>query len=120
MNEHALAQAGWREIGLWLIGRRKRIRVTGRSMAPLLQPDEEVLVDLQAYRTDTPCVGEIVLTTHPHQPEQKIIKQVYALLPDGRIELRGVNPDPTHSTDSRQWGPFAPAEILGRVSARFA
>lgn len=112
-----LPQASRREVWLWLTGRRKRVRVTGNSMLPLFKPEEELLVDLQAYVNRSPQIGDIVLTTHPDQPDLKIIKRVSAILQNGQIEMSGDNP--AASTDSREWGPFEPHQILGKATARF-
>lgn len=82
-------------------------------MFPLLKPGDEVLMK--------PCrwyqLGDIVVTSHPHQPSLKIIKRIHAILPDDTVILYGDNP--AQSTDSRQFGPVARSRLLGRVTCRF-
>ena len=85
-------------------------------MAPTLRPGDHVLVDLGAYRRSGPAPGDVVLASHPHTGAA-IIKRVAEVLGDGRIELRGDNPD--LSTDSRDYGPVRPESVRGRVVARF-
>ena len=92
-----LPPTGLLELLRWLLRRRKRYRVTGNSMRPLLVPGDEVLADPNAYRGRVPLVGEIVVAPHPHTPGLKIIKRVAAVHPDGYVHLRGDNPD--ESTD---------------------
>jgi nickel-type superoxide dismutase maturation protease len=102
---------------LWLLRRRMRLRVTGFSMLPTLQPGEEVLVNCHAYVNTLPQLGDIVLTQHPQQTQVKIIKRIVAIAECGGCLLQGDNP--AESTDSRQWGAIAPGKILGKVVCRF-
>lgn len=105
-----------KEIILWLIRLRRRYRVTGPSMRPLLADDDEVLVDRGAYRRQAPRVGDIVIAWHPTQPALQIVKRVTGICEDGRYHLQGDNPDPARNTPSR-----VPVQlILGRVTSRFA
>ncbi len=103
---------------LWLLRLRRRFRVAGASMMPLLEPGDEVLVDPRAYRDSPPQVGEIVLAQHPFQPELKMVKRVASILEDGGCYLAGDNS--LESSDSRSFGPVPPDRILGRVTGRFA
>lgn len=112
-----LPPSTWRDLLLWLLRRRRRVRVVNRSMVPLLQPDDEVLVDYAAYRTRPPQVGDIVVARHPQHPELKIIKVVDAVLSDGRVFLVGLNG--AESADSRHFGAVPPSLLLGRVTSRF-
>lgn len=102
---------------LLLLKRRKRFRVTGVSMLPLLQPGEEILVNPKAYQFQMPQVGDIVVAQHPHHENLRLIKRVAAVLEDGSCFLQGDNA--TLSTDSRSFGIVAPEQILGRVTSRF-
>jgi nickel-type superoxide dismutase maturation protease len=105
-----------REFLLWLLRRRRRYRVTGGSMQPLLKVDDEVLVDPRAYRHRPPGVGEIVVADHPTRAGLQIIKRVKETHNDGTFLLAGDNPDPTQTSSS-----LVPAGlILGRVTSRFA
>jgi len=105
------------ELLLWLLRLRKRFRVTGASMLPLLEPGQEVLIDQRAYRQRPPQPGDIVVAQHPYQPGLKIIKRVTAVSIDGRYFLQGDNPH--ESSDSRSFGAVSPQLILGQVTSRF-
>ena len=86
-------------------------------MSPLLEPGEEVLVDLRAYRRQLPRPGDIVVARHPYQQDLRIIKRVVMVTDDGRCRLKGDNV--VESTDSRSFGMVPPSQILGRVTSRF-
>lgn len=102
----------------WLLRQRQRRQIEGDSMRPLLQPGEEVLVNFRAYHQAAPQVGEIVVAEHPQKPGLEIIKRIAMGLPDDTYVLYGENL--AASSDSRQFGPVARSQILGRVTCRFA
>ncbi len=107
---------------LWLLGRRWRLRVVGYSMAPLLLPGEEVLVNPQVYRGQSPQPGDLVVARHPHRPQLRVIKWVvYGVVrhPQGEpgYFLAGLNP--RASTDSRSFGLVPQDHLLGQVICRF-
>lgn len=105
-----------KEIFLWLIRLRRRYRVSGSSMWPLFAADDEVLVDLRAYRRQSPRIGEIVIARHPTQAGLQIIKRIRGVSKDGRFQLLGDNPDPAQNSPS-----LVPSRlILGRVTSCFA
>lgn len=105
-----------KEFFLWLLGLRRRYRVTGPSMRPLLAADDEILVDQGAYRRQPPRVGDLVIARHPTQAGLRIVKRVTGICANGRYQLRGDNPDPSRNTPCR-----VPAGlIIGRVTSRFA
>jgi len=111
-----MQQSNCKEILLWLTRRRQRCRVMGPSMLPLLSSDDEVLVDLLAYRYKPPLVGDIVIARHPTRVELQIIKRIKGVDEDGRYQLRGENPDSTRNSPV-----LVPLSlILGRVTSRFA
>lgn len=112
-----LKSGGLREFLLWLLRRRHRFRVSGNSMLPLLEPDQEVLIDPAAYRQVFPQPGDIVVVSHPHQPHKRLIKRVSAVLDNQRYFVVGDNP--LESTDSRTFGPVSLEQILGQVTSRF-
>lgn len=105
------------EFLLWLLRLRRRLRVTGTSMLPLLKPGQEVLVNPRAYRQVPPCPGDIVVARHPYHTDLQLIKRVVAITDDGRCHLEGDNPN--ESTDSRTFGAIPVSTILGRVTSRF-
>jgi nickel-type superoxide dismutase maturation protease len=105
------------ELLLWILRLRRRVRVAGASMSPLLHPGDEVLVDVRAYRGKPPRIGDIVVARHPYQSRLQIIKRVVKVLEDGSYHLAGDNP--IESSDSRAFGAMSPMLLLGRVTSRF-
>lgn len=116
MKQKLLESNNW-EILLWLVRRRKRFKVAGKSMLPLLQPGEEILVDLTAYQKSHPQVGDIVVASHPRHPDYHIIKRVAFIENSQEIFLLGDNP--SESTDSRSFGTVKFEQIIGKVTSRF-
>lgn len=106
-----------REFLLWLLRRRRRFRVTGNSMLPLLNLGDEVLVDPKAYLHFRPRPDDIVVAQHPNRRNVRLIKRVTTVNDNGDCYLAGDNR--LESTDSRTFGPVSAANILGRVTSRF-
>ena len=104
-----------RELLLWLLRQRRRFRVTGNSMLPLLQPGDLVLVNQSAYADRLPEPGELVVARHPDRPSWLLVKRVAAVLDDEKCLLIGDNP--VESTDSRSFGAVPLDLILGRVTS---
>ena len=102
---------------LLLIGKRQRFKVVGRSMLPLLQPEEEILIDPSAYQKHKPQINDVILTNHPYNARLKIVKRVAQVADDNSYYLIGDNPE--ESTDSRHWGRINRQKIIGRVTNRF-
>lgn len=102
---------------LLLVGRKKRLRVVGRSMLPSLKPGEEILIDSSVYRKSSPQVDDIVVIFHPHKPKIIIIKRIISILKDGSYFLQGDNS--AESQDSRDWGTINRTQILAKVTHRF-
>jgi len=102
---------------LWLLRLRRRFRVAGNSMMPLLKPGDELLIDPKAYRRKSPCPGDIVVARHPYRTDLKLVKRVISVFEDGRCYLRGDNP--LESTDSDAFGSMPLELIIGRVTSRF-
>lgn len=112
-----LKSGGLPEFLLWVMRRRRRFRVSGPSMLPLLEPGQEVLIDPAAYRHQLPQAGDIVVVVHPHRPQMRLIKRITTVLDDHRYVVEGDNP--LASTDSRSFGPIRVDQIVGRVTSRF-
>ncbi|WP_036479305.1 nickel-type superoxide dismutase maturation protease [Myxosarcina sp. GI1] len=112
-----LPTSNFRELLLWLLRRRKRFRVTGNSMQPLLQPGEEILIDRHAYQNRVPQIGDIVVATHPFRSGLTVVKRIALVMEDGSLFLKGDNF--TESTDSRTFGTVNLKYILGKVTSRF-
>ena len=96
-----------------LIFRRSHgVRVEGDSMIPSLRSGDRVLID----PTASVKPGDIVLARHPYKTSVRILKRLSFIESDGRIFLKGDNPD--DSTDSRTFGSIANSDVLGKVVAR--
>jgi nickel-type superoxide dismutase maturation protease len=104
------------DVVLWLLRQRRRFRVVGASMLPLLEAGTEVLINPAAYRQQLPQPGDLVVAHHPHQPGLRLIKWVVYVDP-GRCFLQGLNT--AASTDSREFGLVLQRDILGQVVCRF-
>ena len=112
-----LSDITYSEFFLWIFRRRKRFRVTGNSMQPLLQPGEEILINPFAYQKALPQINDLVVAIHPHQKDLEIVKRIHRIDEDGTFFLLGDNPN--HSTDSRNFGAIALKNIIGKVTTRF-
>lgn len=117
MTTTDLAASSYQEFFLWLLGKRKRFRVQGNSMLPLLQPGEEILIDRHAYQNSLPQIGELVVAIHPEKSNLPIVKRVKAITPEGKYFLIGDNL--AQSTDSNAFGAVSLEHILGKVTSRF-
>ena len=106
--------AGWLELLLWSVGRRRRYRVSGRSLLPLLQDGDEVLAKPRATCRE----GDLVVASHPFRRDVVLVKRLAGWDEDGRARLLGDNP--AESTDSRGLGTFRPESLLARVTSRLA
>lgn len=85
-------------------------------MYPTLRDGDEILVDPRALQHRAPEPGEIVLALHPFKTGVHMVKRVWAVMPDGRVVLRG--DERIESSDSRSFGPVSRALILGLVTGR--
>jgi nickel-type superoxide dismutase maturation protease len=112
-----LPKANLRSLFLLLIGRRKRFKIVGKSMQPLLEPGEEILINPYAYIKAQPKINDLIITSHPHNSQLTIIKRVTEMAVDGSYFLTGDNQ--AESTDSRHWGTVCQKKILGKVTSRF-
>jgi nickel-type superoxide dismutase maturation protease len=112
-----LKDAHLSELLLWVIKLRRRFRITGNSMLPMLKPGDEVLVNPRAYRSLLPHAGDIVVAQHPYRTDLCLVKRVVEVFSDGRCFIKGDNP--SESTDSCSFGAVTPERILGRVTSRF-
>jgi nickel-type superoxide dismutase maturation protease len=106
-----------REFLLWLLRRRRRVRVVEESMLPLLKPGDELLYDPHAYRKRSPVKGDLVVAMHPIRPNFKLVKRITAINADGTYFLEGDNFE--LSTDSREFGSVAGELLIGRITSRF-
>ncbi len=112
-----LPQTNLLALFLLSIGRRKRFKIVGQSMLPLLKQGEEILIDPYAYRKSPPQINDVVITSHPCNPQLTIVKRVIEVTIDGSCFLTGDNPPA--SVDSRHWGMVDQNKIVGKVTNRF-
>jgi nickel-type superoxide dismutase maturation protease len=112
-----LPKTTYRELLLLLLRKRKRLRVVGESMLPLLQPGDEVLLDPLAYRKSFPQVGDIIVTMHPLQSNLTIVKRITLINSFDSYFVTGDNVKA--STDSRHWGTIKFSDLRGKVTSKF-
>jgi nickel-type superoxide dismutase maturation protease len=113
-----LPKTTYREFLLLLLRRRKRLKIVGQSMLPLLKPGDEILLDIYAYRKYLPQIGDIIVTLHPLQVNLLIVKRITALKEDDNSYfVTGDNGEA--STDSRHWGTIEFSDIIGKVTSKF-
>ncbi|MBA2253913.1 MAG: nickel-type superoxide dismutase maturation protease [Chloroflexi bacterium] len=91
--------------------------VEGGSMLPALRPGDWLLVDPHGFDQGRPAAGDLVVVPDPRLTERWLVKRVWAVDPDGRLDVRGDSP--AASTDSRTFGAVDPATIVGRPWLRY-
>ena len=109
-----LPAAGFLDIAMVLFDRRKRYRVEGDSMLPLISEGDQLVVDEHAEIS----VGDIVIARHPFIANSEMVKRIERIDPSGNCFLIGDNADA--STDSRTFGPVSIHLIRGKVVSRLA
>ena len=112
-----LPRTTYLELLLLMLRRRKRLKVVGESMLPILQPGDEIIVDPHAYKGSVPQIEDLVVVVHPLQKNLTIVKRIAALDDEDCCFLLGDNP--SESTDSRHWGTIKLADIIGKVTSQF-
>ncbi|MEO1391606.1 MAG: nickel-type superoxide dismutase maturation protease [Cyanobacteria bacterium J06634_5] len=106
----------WREIGLWVLGKRWRFCVTGNSMRPTLEPGEDVLV-VPINPTLGISPGDIVVCLHPLKTHLRMVKRVSETFYDGSCYVLSDNA--AEGSDSRVFGVVGRELIIGKVTSRF-
>ena len=79
-------------------------------MAPLLMPNDEVLIAPHAKVKQ----GDIVVLKHPYRKDIKLVKEVKDIDDMGRFFVEGLNAD--ESTDSRSFGAVSKSLVIGSVT----
>lgn len=113
----SLPHAGFLEITRWFFARRKRFRIIGDSMFPLLHSGTDVLIQPTRFLRDGFSPGDIVVFNHPYRRDFKLVKMIKEILPNGTIHVTGVNSK--ESTDSAVFGVIDQCAIVGKVTAIF-
>ncbi|QQR83747.1 S26 family signal peptidase [Candidatus Peregrinibacteria bacterium] len=111
MDASIVKKADWPEKLKWLIGKRRRFKVNGNSMSPVLEEGETVY----AKNVKRLSVGDIVIAHHPFKKSILLVKQI-KWIEGQRVMLQGVNPH--QSTDGRQLGLIRITDIVGQVTAK--
>ncbi len=104
-NGSAVAESGRGELLLFLLGRRRKVRVAGRSMLPTLRPDEQLLYAPGRL----PTVGAIAVA---QIGTLWVIKRVVSIEQD-RYWLQGDN-----RAESVDYKDVPAAHILGTITGR--
>ncbi|NNK91327.1 MAG: nickel-type superoxide dismutase maturation protease [Acidimicrobiia bacterium] len=99
------------------MGRRRRVRVVGESMAPTLHAGDVVFVDPRIGSTES-IEGAIVVARHPHRLDLELVKRACPTDEGGRILLLSDNADAVDAIDSRTFGPIDRSLVVGLVSSR--
>jgi signal peptidase I len=96
--------------------------VAGRSMEPVLQEGDLVIVDIWSYRHRPPREGEIVLLYGQQQAGRALVKRVVEPPPSGdvgRSEIWLLGDNRAMSSDSRHFGSVPASAVQGRVVWRY-
>lgn len=109
----------------------------GPSMMPTVNPRGDVLLaEYVSPRLSLIRSGDVVVATKPNNTKVLVVKRVRGMageriwvkrrgwsaprpicVPSGHVWLEGDNP--SHSTDSREYGPVPMALVRGRILCRF-
>ncbi len=87
-------------------------------MLPLLQPGDEVLVNIWAYKRSPPQIGDLIVFRHPDRSHLQILKRIVSIEENESYFVLGDNL--AESNDSRTFGLVSPKLIIGKVTSRFA
>jgi nickel-type superoxide dismutase maturation protease len=107
-----MREAGWKDRLLVVLGSGWAVRVSGDSMRPELEHDDILLVQ----RPSKLAVGDVVIAAHPFKESITVLKRIVGIEEDGRVELRGDDPD--ESSDSRSFGIIPRDHIRGKAVCR--
>ena len=87
------------------------MKVTGESLSPFFETGDYVLIAKAPFLLRSLHVGDILVFRHAAYGV--MIKRLEQVSPDGaEFFMLGTHPD---STDSRQFGPVARKNIIGKV-----
>ena len=110
-----LPEASFLQLLLVLLRSHRHLRVDGFSMLPTLKPGDWVIYQPRQATDLLPSNGSVVVACLPRQPKLLIVKRISHRDPSG-VYLLGDNLD--ISTDSRDFGPVQPEDILGNVESK--
>ncbi len=92
------------------LGLCERYRVEGDSMLPNLKNGDEVLV----AKPNNLKIDDIVVAKHPYRITP-IMKRITNISTARKVFLKGDNPDPMESSDSRNFGEIEQNDVVGKV-----
>lgn len=107
-----MPNANLKEKILWLLRQRKRFRVEGHSMQPILNPGDLILI--KGIKKDHLKKGEWVVFRHPFKKKTKMIKQIIDFQ-GSRVKVQGINQG--DSLDSRSFGLLNRNLMIGKASS---
>ncbi len=93
-----------------------RFQVEGKSMEPAVRQDERVLVFTWAYAFSKPKEGDLIVCYDPKEAKRKLLKRVIRI---SGLQIWVEGDNKKSSTDSREFGPIAKKNILGKVLLRY-
>ena len=79
-------------------------------MLPTLKSGDEVSV----MKPTKLQIGDIIVAKHPYRITP-IIKRITNISTEGKVFLKGDNPDSLESSDSRNFGEIPQKDVLGKV-----
>ena len=91
-----------------------RFKVVDRSMEPLFNEGDFVIVEKFSYLFNKPRERDVVVLRHPHN-NKYLLKRISKAI-NGAVFVEGDNKN--GSEDSRQFGPISKKEIIGKVLMR--
>jgi signal peptidase I len=104
----------------------RRFKVDGRSMLRAYAPGDRLVVEGLSYRLRAPRVGEVVVVRQAGAGGRLDLKRI-AAEPSARVSVRGeervlgadewfvLGDNLDESTDSRELGPVAREDVVGRL-----
>ena len=110
-----LPEASLLQLLLVLLRSRRHLYVDGLSMLPTLKPGDWIIYQPRQAADSLPSNGSVVVACLPRQSELLIVKRISHHDASG-VYLLGDNLD--ISTDSRDFGPVQPEDILGNVESK--
>ena len=108
-----LSNANPLELVRWLLGRRRRYRVTGDSMKPTLNAGDVVFVNTRASIDE----NDIVCARHPEDQSLVIVKRVGFTDEEGHLFLLSDNSHAPDAADSNRFGRVTPDRVEGVVTS---
>jgi signal peptidase I len=91
----------------------KRFILEGHSMEPLFGEGDKVIINKLAYLFTKPKLGDVVAFKENTERGKILLKKIKRGSDNGQYFVVGANKN--DSQDSRQFGPIAKSQILGKL-----